>query len=242
MTLTTLKASLISLILPNRCPGCDALLYPGELLCADCEGKVLLPHDDYCHTCGKLRCFCQKRTVFYDRAIICSRYTADLADPAVRSVWALKNTQNTNFARFAAKIIAERLRHSLDYGNFDLVTAVPMHPSKKRIRGYNQAALIGKALAQELGLPYRDDLLTKSRSRAAQHNLSAKERLTNVAAFDTRNVDLTGKRILLCDDVLTTGATMDRCAALLKADGAAFVCAAAAATTSRKEESKEELP
>ena len=124
MTLTTLKASLINVILPNRCPGCDGFLHAGELLCPACEEAVLLPHDDYCHRCGKERCMCKQKTFAYDSAVVCARYSDEAEDPAVRAVWALKNSRNTNFAEFAAQIFAERLQHSLTYGTFDCVTAV----------------------------------------------------------------------------------------------------------------------
>ena len=235
MTLTTLRRSLLDLLLPNRCPGCDAFLHPGELLCPACEEKILLPHDDYCHICGKLRCKCKAHPPDYDMAVVCARYSGEPDDPAVRAVWELKNSLNTNFAAFAGKLLAERIRHSLDYGQYDCVTSVPMHRTKQRMRGYNQAELIGRALASELSVPYRNDLLYKQKSAKAQHNLNAAERAVNVSSFGANDVSLDRMRILLCDDVLTTGATMNRCAALLRSRGAAFVTAAAAATTDRKE-------
>ena len=233
MILTTLKASLTNFILPNRCPGCGAFLTPREMLCPGCEEKILLRHDDYCHVCGKIRCQCKTHRFGYDSVVLCARYSDDPDDPAVRAVWALKNSRNTNLAEFSAEIIARRLRHSLTYGTFDCVTAVPMHRSKQRLRGYNQAALIGKALAARLELPYREDMLFKTRTRQAQHNLSAAERTLNVSSFGAKDCDLTGMRILLCDDVLTTGATMSRCAELLHACGASYVTAAVIATTFR---------
>lgn len=234
MHLTILRNSLLNLILPNRCPGCDTFLHPGELLCPACEEQILIPHDDYCHTCGKLRCHCKSHPPVYDMALVCARYTGDPEDPTVRAIWELKNSLNTNFAEFAGRILAERIRYSLDYGSYDCVTAVPMHRTKQRMRGYNQAALIGRALAGALSVPYRDDLLFKQKSKKAQHHLNAAERAANVSSFGVRDVSLDGMRILLCDDVLTTGSTMNRCAALLKSRGACFVTAAAAASTDRK--------
>lgn len=234
MILKTLQASLLNLLLPNRCPGCDAFLHSDELLCPACEEKILLPHDDYCHVCGMLRCKCGTHPPDYDMAVICARYTGEPDDPAVRAIWELKNSLNTNFAAFAGNMIAQRIRHCPDYGVFDCVTAVPMHRAKLRKRGYNQAELIGRRIAAELTVPYRNDLLRKERSDMAQHSLNASARAANVASFAARDVSLDGMRILLCDDVLTTGATMNRCALLLRSCGASFVTAAAAAATDRK--------
>ena len=112
---------------------------------------------------------------------------------------------------------------------------VPVHPSRLRQRGYNQAALIGKEIARLMDLPYREDVLCKGRSKVEQHRLSAEERARNVDSFFIRECSLDGMHILLCDDVLTTGNTMHRCAALLKERGAAAVIAAAAASTAPKQ-------
>ncbi len=231
MILTTLQASLIDLLLPNRCPGCDAFLAAGELLCTACEDAIRLPAETFCPVCGMPSCRCRQSLPVYDQALVCTRYLHDREAPAVRAIWALKNSRNTNFARYSAKILAERIRQDEDSGTYDCVTAVPMHRAKQRMRGYNQAALIAKALAQELNIPYRGKLLYKTRSQHAQHTLRASERAENTTSFHAYDVPLDGMRILLCDDVLTTGATMNRCASLLKANGAAHVTAAAAAVT-----------
>ena len=229
----TLKASLINLLFPNSCPGCGAFQQPGIRLCPACEEAVLLSQNHYCHTCGKVRCFCHYRTVHYDRVIACTCYTKLRGHPADRAVRALKNGRNPNIADFAAQVIAGRLGGSMEYGSFDLVTAVPMHPARLRQRGYNQAARFGKGVAAWLSLPYQPDILSKRFSRHSQHQLDARARAEYIAAFSVRSCELTGRRILLCDDVLTTGTTLDCCAELLKRCGAANVTAAVIATTTR---------
>ena len=84
-------------------------------------------------------------------------------------------------------------------------------------------------MSSATGIPRRADLLEDTGTGAAQHTLSAKERAANTGHFQIpQTADLTGYRILLCDDVLTTGSTMNRCAELLKSRGAAVVTAAAA--------------
>ena len=183
---------------------------------------------------------CQYQKRFYDKAVVACHYDSATA-PAVL---ALKKSRNTNFAYFSARILAERLRHGTYYESekTDYVIPVPMHVSKQKQRGYNQAGLIAKELAELLHLPYREDILYKNKSGKEQHTLkSAAERAKNVESFGIYDISLEGRRILLCDDVLTTGSTMNRCAELLKSKGASVVTAAAASSTApRKKEQEEE--
>ncbi len=227
--------SLLNFFYPNRCPACSTIIGAHELVCETCGETLLLEQDGYCHRCGKVECRCKHTIPAYDRAVVCSAYR----DGAVSAVIQLKTSSNTNFAHYAAQILASRLQFGEPYyGRIDCVMAVPMHRSKQRMRGYNQAALIGRETARLLDIPYREDVLTKQRSSVEQHKLSAEERARNVGSFGVRTCDLHGMRILLCDDVLTTGSTMNRCAELLKECGAAAVIAAAAATSIRKEKEK----
>jgi ComF family protein len=101
----------------------------------------------------------------------------------------------------------------------DIVTSVPLSKRRLRLRGYNQAELLAKTIAHGLGLPYQE-LLVRKRHVKEQSRLKREERLTNVlgAFAPIDGLDLGGKRVLLVDDVLTTGATTSECSrALLKA-------------------------
>ncbi len=228
--------SLLNFFYPNRCPACDSLISAHALLCEACAEKLLLGQDDYCHLCGKVNCICKHVQYAYDQAVVCSAY----AEGTIPAIIALKSSRNTNFAPYAAQILANRLELGIYYKQIDCVMPVPMHSQKQRLRGYNQAALIAKEIARLMERPYREDVLTKGAGKIAQHKLNAAERARNVESFGIRETDLTGMRILLCDDVLTTGNTMNRCAALLKEQSAACVIAAAAATTipKKQEDSK----
>lgn len=232
-----LKASLLNLFFPNRCPGCGKVLTAAETMCTECGEHTLIGQDDYCHFCGKESCVCKYHKRTFDRVVVACRY----ADEARRAVLAMKDSKNTNFAYFSAELLANRVRHGEYYGTFDCVMPVPMHPSKIRMRGYNQAALLGREVARLLDIPYREDVLTKERGGTEQHTLGGREREKNVESFGIRDVSLTGMRVLLCDDVLTTGATLNRCAALLKEKGAAFVVAAAATSTPPKDKDPDEV-
>jgi competence protein ComFC len=103
----------------------------------------------------------------------------------------------------------------------DVIVPVPLHRQRERERGYNQAALIAKPLAKLLGLPYKSVLLTRFRARLDKHVLSLEERWESVrGAFATRpGSQVDNLRVLLVDDVMTTGATLDSCAKTLRDAG-----------------------
>lgn len=108
----------------------------------------------------------------------------------------------------------------------DVIVPVPLHPSRQRVRGYNQSELLARKLAQAAELPVRDDLLMRVRATAPQVELGAEERRENVrGAFRCQDESAAGLRILLIDDVCTTGATLEACSQALRAGGADSVWA-----------------
>lgn len=108
----------------------------------------------------------------------------------------------------------------------DLVAPVPLARLRQRERGYNQAALLARPLAAALGVPYRPDVVARVRETPSQVGRSLASRRDNVAdAFSARESRTSGRRVLLVDDVLTTGATLDAAAKALKQAGAVHVAA-----------------
>ncbi|HXO60385.1 MAG TPA: ComF family protein [Candidatus Acidoferrales bacterium] len=127
------------------------------------------------------------------------------------------------------KLFARRLAQVVVDGGAvfqaDVVVPVPLHRQRERKRGYNQAAPIAKPLAKQLGLPYKSVLLTRIRPRPDKHLLSFEERWESVrGAFATRpGSQVDNLRVLLVDDVMTSGATLDSCAKVLREAGARSV-------------------
>jgi competence protein ComFC len=107
----------------------------------------------------------------------------------------------------------------------DVVVLVPLHRQRQRERGYNQADLIARPVARQLGLPYRSVLLMRTKPRPDKHRLSLSERWESVrGAFATRpGSQIDNLRVLLVDDVMTTEATLDACARVLRQAGAKSV-------------------
>lgn len=128
--------------------------------------------------------------------------------------------------------MAQRVSETDWIAQIDYLIPVPMHPKDLQKRGFNQAEHLGKWCARYLEIPLRTDLLKKVRRTKAQHDLSARERQKNLhGAYLAHPTLLRGKRILLIDDVITTGATMAECADTLRHMGALSVCGLAAAKT-----------
>lgn len=114
----------------------------------------------------------------------------------------------------------------------DVVVPVPLHAARLRERGYNQAALLARALARRVGLPLDERTLIRQRATASQVDLDVSRRKENVrGAFCCSDRTLAGRRVLLVDDVCTTGATLEACAVALYEGGARSVQALTLART-----------
>lgn len=116
-------------------------------------------------------------------------------------------------------------RLDLSPANIDFLVPVPLHPKRLRQRGYNQALLLASNLSQLTSIPMNEQTLTRTKNTMQQAKTDdAAQRLANMTdAFTCNGHDLQHKRILLIDDVCTTGTTLNACAATLKAAGAASV-------------------
>jgi ComF family protein len=147
-----------------------------------------------------------------------------------RVLHAFKFNRHDFFAAPFAELIEGRIRARGDL-DFDAVVPVPMHRAKIRRRGYNQAELLARALARRVGVRCETSLLTKTRDLAAQSKLPRAARSGNVRGAFLASPRAASARILLVDDVCTTGATIRACATELARAGASRVCAAVVAKT-----------
>lgn len=129
------------------------------------------------------------------------------------------------FEPFLADLLLRAAVPALREEKWDLIVPVPLHPTKEREREFNQAERIAAALATAIELPVRTDLVRRVLPTRTQTLLTKNQRAENVRrAFEATGIKLQGERIILVDDVLTTGATTNACARVLRAAGADEVC------------------
>jgi ComF family protein len=157
----------------------------------------------------------------------------------------LKYQQVTPLANWFASCLHETFEVTSEMCQVDVVVPVPAHALRLRERGYNQAELIAKPLARSLGLPCRSYLLVRTHPRPDKLRLTLRERWRSVRGAYTirQGLRVDNLRVLLIDDVLTTGATLDACSRALRKAGAAKVVALTVARAiSRREQAGIESP
>lgn len=226
---------LLDIVFPNRCPFCDSFIRWDCCICEKCRSELMRANGVICRKCGQSSCICGKSESEYDMAFG-SFFFGD--ENVGRAVYRFKHTGEENIARAAAEDIAERLKTE-NIPKPDLVIPVPMGKKKRRRRGHNQAELFARCIGKRLDTPVRSDILYKYDTKDEQHLHGAEERRERVKRlFYTKRTDLSGMTAVICDDVMTTGSTINECAALLKNLGAERVISAVCAVT-QLDESKE---
>lgn len=232
---------LLDVVLPPLCHLCRSFIPDaGELhICLNCQKKLPLVVSPLCPLCGipyrgagdDHRCgSCLTNPPHFDIARAPFLYEGPLRD----MIHSFKYNRLTHLRKPLSLLALKAADDFMKHGP-RLVVPVPLHHSRLRERGFNQAVLIGQTLSRHLSLPMQPDTLTRTRQTEPQIELSAAERRLNVkGAFSVGKPELVaGKRVLLVDDVMTTGSTMDECARELKKAGAEMVIAATIARTAR---------
>lgn len=221
----------LDLIFPNRCPLCGEVINWKDEYCQSCFDELPFTGDEFCRSCGKISgsCICHSNENLFSRCYAAFYYL----DSAKGGVVYLKNTKNDVFPR----LFAEKIKSDINSDTYDLkadyIVPVPMSKAKLRKRGFNQAEVLADALGRQLDIPILSNALVKSVSFVAQHKLSAAGRKSNAAHLYSagKNIDIKGKTVIIVDDVMTTGSTINSCAEILLEMGAEKIIAAVAAST-----------
>jgi len=214
-------------LLPPQCLVCNTVVDSPGNLCAACFGKFTFITPPHCHRCGlpfegaaidDLVCgACLRNQPVYSRARAAFLYTEDSKGLVLKFKHADRTDAAVHLARWLQRAGADLIAAC------DVIVPVPLHRWRLLARTYNQAALLANKLGELSGKPVLPDALTRIKATPKQGGLDRKERKRNVAKAFAAQRDVAGRRVLLIDDVLTTGATAEACARTLLSAGAAEV-------------------
>lgn len=229
--LRTLVDSGLSLLFPPRCVGCEAW---GWSLCPHCAQQVEPIGEAICWECGRpqgravaqcgvCRQDAEQASLTKPRM---TRIAAHHKEPLSQAIYGLKYRGHRELAPILARYLFALLLNDSwaePYRTVDGVIPVPLHVDRQRERGYNHAELLAKAFCAQMQLPLQSGWLIRRRATHTQVGLSAAERRTNVAQAFVAHPAVQGKRVIVLDDVYTTGATLNACAEALVMAGASAV-------------------
>lgn len=204
---------------PERCPYCNRNIEPEEIACDDCIKDVLAKHKAIKSGVGGFRCI---SSFVYGGKIR-------------RILLRIKYHEKTQFIAQLAELLAMDILMIYRNYNFDIITAVPMHWIDELDREYNQSVILAKKLGELTGIPYLKTM-EKIKRTEKQHNLNYAKRKTNlIGAFQVIDPEqIKGKRILVIDDILTSGNTLAVCCKTLNRAKPELICCATLATAKGK--------
>lgn len=219
-----IKRLFIDLLFPRCCPVCKGIVLPkGELICPECVKELSFVKEPVCKKCGKeiaaeeaeycFDCTKHRRSFEYGRALL------NYNEAARVSMSMIKYRNKREYLDFYAEAISLRYGRAILRMKAQALVPVPLHPSRLRTRGFNQAGLLALGIGKRLNLPVYPQLLIRKKKTEPQKRLNAKERLANLEeAFAPGNVFPEVSRVILVDDIYTTGSTAEACTrALLRA-------------------------
>ena len=218
--------AVLDLIIPPACLACHQRLSSRQTyLCPDCESKIEVAHQVGCPKCGGKTeagfcTHCRDINYSFEFARSALQYKTPLPD----LIHSFKYKEMRSIGNFLADRMAKAAKDYPPFEEYTDVVAIPLHPVRKRERGYNQSEIIARRLARKLGKNYLD-CISRARYTKSQTNLERKDRFKNLSnAFIVKKASqVKGKSLILVDDVFTTGSTMNEASRALYSAGAAKV-------------------
>lgn len=220
--------SIIELFYPSVCAACGNSLFRWEnLVCTRCRNQ--LPKTGY-----ELNEDNPLARLFYGKVrlkAVMACFFFSKEGKVQHLIHELKYKGNQEAGVFLGQEIGNAIKEAPLYQGIDYLIPVPLHPKREKVRGYNQSKMISQGISEVTGIPIGDNFLTRSVNTATQTHKTKEERWQNVRdIFEIQHAEqLEGKYVLLVDDVLTTGATLEACALKLSSiHGITISCATAA--------------
>lgn len=206
-------------LFPSHCFYCSRTVTDGAVICKDCYREIEKITEKVCDKCGRTvgGCDC-KRFVYHFSGV-----TAPFKNEGVAraGLYSLKFAGDTACVNFYAYHMVKRLMSREEDNSFDVITYVPMSPLRRINRGYNQSELLAKAVGKQLNVKVRGDLLYRTLFSKTQHKKSnVAERFENAYESYRRTGKTVKGRVLLIDDIKTSGASLEACSRELMYAGA----------------------
>ena len=227
----SILSTLIYAFFPKRCSFCNNVISPSVDICNVCKKSIPYVKPPICMTCGrgKEECLCKGKQIFYT----CLSAPFYYENEVKKCILNFKFYSKISNAKILANEMAKTARCNYGQKAFDIITYVPLTNESLKIRGYNQSLLLAVEVGKILKLKPPMNIISKIYDTPAQHTMNSSMRKGNLAGvFEITDPELVkDKTILLCDDIATTGATLNECAKMLVLSGAKEVCCLTAAVT-----------
>lgn len=214
----------LELIYPKRCPICEKIVLPkGAFICEGCYKQLQWVNAPYCMKCGKPigspykeYCYdCENKNFHYEYGYGMWIYDENMR----RSIVGFKYKNRREYGDFYIHELLTHYREKIVRMEVDVIIPVPIHKRRYRKRGYNQAAILANGIGEDLGIPVEEKLLLRSKYTTPQKGLNDKERFHNLEKAFEINKKYTYnnnyKKVLLVDDIYTTGSTIEVCTNVL---------------------------
>lgn len=225
-----MKDFLMTLVFPHKCAACGKTM-PGkrvEMLCETCDRQLHPITEPRCKRCSKPiaditqelceDCSQREYVVSYGKALY-------LYDERMQQVIRqFKYEGRFEIGNYFAERMADAFGEWIYRERLDMILPVPIHKKRLRFRGFNQAAVMAEYLGGCLGMPVLSDLLIRTEDTKPQKTLDMHKRIANLQKGFAVTKPVVGKRILLVDDIYTTGATLEACGKVLKKAGSEKIC------------------